>query len=127
MNDPNLVVEPQIGLILAEKMFCGWVVVFSLIVSVGIGALILTLYITHRLVILASRSYSDSCQQLKAHAAIDLSCILFIKFHVNQESHSGSRGIALRSEGKNLKKTETVNRMKGVCIDDENAVKVRKI
>ena len=52
MNDPNLVVEPQIGLILAEKMFCGWVVVFSLIVSVGNGALILTLYITHRLVIL---------------------------------------------------------------------------
>ena len=69
----------------------------------------------------------DSCQQLKAHAAIDLSCILFIKFHVNHESHSGSRGIALRSEGKILKKTETVNRMKGVCIDDENAVKVRKM
>ena len=52
---------------------------------------------------------------------------LFIKFHVNHESHSGSRGIALRSEGKILKKTETVNRMKGVCIYDENAVKVRKM
>ena len=57
----------------------------------------------------------------------DLSCILFINLHVIQESHSGSRGIALRSEGKNLKKTEIVNRMKGVRIDDENAVKVSKI
>ena len=50
-----------------------------------------------------------------------------LKFHVNQESYSGCQGIALRSEGKNLKKNETVNRMKGVHIDDENAVKVRKI
>ena len=62
---------------------------------------------------------------IKAHAAIDISCILFIKFH--QESHSGSRGIALRCEGKNLKTTEPVKRMNGVCVDDENAVKVRKI
>jgi len=40
MNDPNLVVEPQIGVILAEKLFCGWAVVFFLIVSVVNGALI---------------------------------------------------------------------------------------
>ena len=38
MNDPNLVVEPQIGVILAEKLFCGWAVVFFLIVSVAEGA-----------------------------------------------------------------------------------------
>ena len=67
---------------------------------------------------------TDSCQQFKAHSAIDISCILFIRFH--QESHSGSRGIALRSEAKNLKTTEPVKRMNGVCVDDENAVKVRK-
>ena len=58
---------------------------------------------------------------IKAHGAIDISCILFIKFH--QES----RGIALRCEGKHLKTTEPVKRMNGVCVDDENAVKVRKI
>ena len=39
MNDPNLVVEPQIGVILAEKLFCGWVV-GVVIVSVVNGALI---------------------------------------------------------------------------------------
>ena len=61
---------------------------------------------------------------IKAHGAIDISCILFIKFH--QESHSGSRGIALRCEGKNLKTTEPVKRMNGVCVDDENAVKVER-
>ena len=30
-------------------------------------------------------------------------------------------------KGKNIKTTEPVKRMNGVCVDDENAVKVRKI
>ena len=39
-----------------------------------------------------------------------------------EESHSGSRGIAPRSEDKTLKKTEPVKRKNGVCVDDKNAV-----
>ena len=50
-----------------------------------------------------------------------------MKFHVNQERNSGNRDIVLRSEGRNLKKAEPVKRMNGVCVDNENAVKVRKI